>query len=76
MFESYAQINFSISYLYIYHDIQCMSFTSLIYMRHIPEYELLLTNTLYSLLLLLFQKQYYSAQLIYVMKSVHITDIL
>ena len=56
MFESFAQINFSMSYLYIYHDIQCMSFTSLIYMRHIPEYELLLTNTLYNLLLLSFPK--------------------
>ena len=53
-------------------DIQCMSHTSLIYMRHTPQYELLLTNTLYNLLLLSFSKQYYSARLIYVMKSVHI----
>ena len=37
-------------------------------MRHIPSYELLLTNTLYNLLLLSYPKQCYSVQLIYVMK--------
>ena len=45
-------------------------------MRNVPEYKLLLTNTLYNLLILSFPKQYYTAQLTYVSKSVHITDIM
>ena len=56
IFQSFTPINFNMSYLYICHDVQCMSFTSLIYMRHIPECELLLMNTLCSLLLLSFPK--------------------
>ena len=45
-------------------------------MRHIHEYQLLLTNILYNLLIWSFPKQYHSAQLTYVMKSLHVTDIM
>ena len=40
------------------------------------EYKLLLTNTLYNLLMFSFPKQYYTAQLTYVIKYMHITYIM
>ena len=45
-------------------------------MRNVPEYKLLLTNTLYNLLIFSFPKQYYTAKLPYVIKYVHIADIM
>ena len=68
MFESFAQINTNIQKLYIYHDIPYMWFTLSIYIWDIPEYNLLLTNTLYNLLIFSFPKQYCTAKLTYVIK--------
>ena len=44
-------------------------------MKNVPEVKMLLINKLYNFLMFSFPKQYYTAQLSYVITWVHITDI-
>ena len=75
MFESFAQLNSGLSlctYMIIYYACHL----HVLYMRHTPQYQLLLTNTICNLLLWSFPKHQYSLQLISVWTWVDVTDIL